>query len=240
VIYETLLVAGGERFHPFCGNVYGGVGVCGTNVGRGTFLFFPYHFISLAWPFSSISDWPSLILCMIKYSSNWRCGRLWIRLRDFCPCHCSEFDFLIDFGIPLLLPACANNREQLYFWTFSLASPKYRNVLCWCVGYANTVGSVAAVASIDWGCAVQVMAAANIGTGFEATSSQLFGVYAAIVITHAVICCLGTQVLARLQTVYVLLNVLLCLAIIIALPAATPAEFKNSAKVALWDFYNGN
>ena len=32
----------------------------------------------------------------------------------------------------------------------------------------------------------------------------------------------------------------LCLAIIIGLPAATPSEFKNSAKVALGDFYNGN
>lgn len=32
--------------------------------------------------------------------------------------------------------------------------------------------------------------------------------YCAIVLTHAVICCLGTQVLARLQTVYVVLNVM--------------------------------
>ena len=31
----------------------------------------------------------------------------------------------------------------------------------------------------------------------------------------------------------------LCVAIIVGLPAATPSEFKNSAKVALWDFYNG-
>lgn len=31
----------------------------------------------------------------------------------------------------------------------------------------------------------------------------------------------------------------LCVAIIVALPAATPSDFKNTAKVALWDFYNG-
>lgn len=30
----------------------------------------------------------------------------------------------------------------------------------------------------------------------------------AIVVSHAVICCLGTRILARLQTVYVVLNVL--------------------------------
>lgn len=39
---------------------------------------------------------------------------------------------------------------------------------------ANTIGSIAGVASIDWGCAVQVMAAANIGSNgvFEATEAQ--------------------------------------------------------------------
>lgn len=43
---------------------------------------------------------------------------------------------------------------------------------------ANTVGSIAAVASIDWGCAIQVMAAASIGSNetFEATAAQtLYG-----------------------------------------------------------------
>ena len=39
---------------------------------------------------------------------------------------------------------------------------------------ANTIGSIAGVASIDWSCAVQVMAAANIGSRgvFEATTGQ--------------------------------------------------------------------
>ncbi|KAF8961614.1 amino acid/polyamine transporter I [Flammula alnicola] len=149
--------------------------------------------------------------------------------------------FILIVGLAMAeLASAAPTSGGLYFWTYSLASPRWKNVLCWSVGYSNTIGSIAAVASIDWGCAVQVMAAATIGSGgsFEPTSAQLFGVYVAIILTHAVICCLGTSVLARLQTVYVVLNVLLCLAIIIALPAATPREFKNTAKVALWDFYN--
>ncbi|KAG2130229.1 hypothetical protein DEU56DRAFT_815897 [Suillus clintonianus] len=39
---------------------------------------------------------------------------------------------------------------------------------------SNTVGTIASVASIDWGCAVQVMAAVSIGSGqtFTATSAQ--------------------------------------------------------------------
>ena len=64
------------------------------------------------------------------------------------------------------------------------------------------------------------------------------GVYVLIVLTHAVICCLATQVLARLQTLYVILNVLLCLAVIIALPASTPKELMNDASFALGNFTN--
>jgi len=40
---------------------------------------------------------------------------------------------------------------------------------------ANTIGSIASVASIDWGCAVQIMAAVTIGSGgsYGPTSAQL-------------------------------------------------------------------
>jgi hypothetical protein len=40
---------------------------------------------------------------------------------------------------------------------------------------ANTIGNIAAVASIDWGCAVQVMAAVTIASddAFSPNSAQL-------------------------------------------------------------------
>ncbi|KAF8152248.1 amino acid permease-domain-containing protein [Crassisporium funariophilum] len=130
----------------------------------------------------------------------------------------------------------------LYYWTYYLASPRYRNLLCWIVGYANTIGTVAALASVDWGCAVQIMAAVSIGSSgtFEPTSAQTFGVYAAIILSHAVLCCFGTFLLARLQTVFVVLNILLSLIVIVALPAATPQEFRNPPQIALKDFYNAH
>lgn len=65
---------------------------------------------------------------------------------------------------------------QLYFWTHSLSSPRWRNLAAWIVGYANTIGSIASIASIDWGCAVQVMAAVSIGSSdqsFSATNGQV-------------------------------------------------------------------
>ncbi|KAF5364229.1 hypothetical protein D9756_000907 [Leucocoprinus leucothites] len=150
--------------------------------------------------------------------------------------------FILCVGMSMAeLASAAPTSGGLYFWTYSLASKRWRNLLCWIVGYANTIGSIGAIASIDWGAAVQVMAAITIGTNgnFEVTNARLFGVYAAIIISHGVVCCLGTRVLARLQTVYIALNVLFCIALIVALPAATPKELKNSAEFALWDFYNG-
>ncbi|KAJ7141883.1 APC amino acid permease [Mycena crocata] len=151
--------------------------------------------------------------------------------------------FILFVGMSMAeLASSAPTSGGLYFWTYSLSSPRWRNLLCWIVGYANTIGSITSVASIDWAAAVQVMAAANIGSdgNFEATSAQTYGVYTAILFTHALVCCLGTTVLARLQTVYVILNVVLCVVVIIALPAATPAEFRNSAAFALGDFNNLN
>ncbi|KAF7421017.1 GABA-specific high-affinity permease [Pleurotus ostreatus] len=151
--------------------------------------------------------------------------------------------FILFVGMAMAeLGSAAPTSGGLYFWTYSLSSPRWRNLLCWIVGYANTIGSIAALASIDWGCAVQILAAASIGTheSYSPTDAQTLGVYAAVVLSHAVLCGLATPVLARLQTVYVVLNVILCFAIIIALPIATPSEFKNTASYALGDFTNMN
>lgn len=82
-----------------------------------------------------------------------------------------------------------------------------------------------AVASTDWACAVQITAAATIGTNgsFTATNAQTLyvypyqtdvlisidtsGIYLAMLFCHAIIGSLGTKILARLQNVYIFLNV---------------------------------
>ncbi|KAG8748121.1 GABA-specific high-affinity permease [Ceratobasidium sp. 414] len=159
--------------------------------------------------------------------------------------------FILFVGLALAeLASAAPTSGGLYFWTWTFSSPRYKKVLSWVVGYANTLGSIACIASIDWGCAVQVMAAATIGSGGNyvattgaATTSALFtgqtyAVYIAILFTHAIVCSLATEVLARLQTVYVVLNLALFFGVLIALPVATPSEFMNPASYALGDFTN--
>lgn len=152
---------------------------------------------------------------------------------------CCVFLVLISLALAELGSA-APTSGGLYYWSFKFGSPRWRRLLSWIVGYSNTIGLIAGVASVDWGCAVQLMAAVSIGSNqtFTATTGQTFGVYVAILLLHATISSLATAVVAKLQTVYVVLNVLLCLAIIIALPAATPEEFKNPASYALGGFTN--
>ncbi|KAF9507517.1 hypothetical protein BS47DRAFT_1373882 [Hydnum rufescens UP504] len=107
---------------------------------------------------------------------------------------------------------------QLYFWIHTLSSTRYKNVLAWVVGHANTIGSISGVASIDWGAALQIMAAATRGSpgqSFTRTNRQPLWV-------------VWTTVPARLQNIYAVVNIAL----------STPKEFHSSASYALGNFTN--
>ncbi|KLO14661.1 APC amino acid permease [Schizopora paradoxa] len=152
---------------------------------------------------------------------------------------CAFFIFFIALSMAELGSAMPTS-GGLYYWTFSFASPRYRRLLSWIVGYSNSIGLISGVAGVDWGCAVQVMAAASIGSdmAFAPTTRQTFGVFVALLIAHGILCSMATRVLARLQTFYIVINFVICFAVIIALPAATPKEFRNDASYALGGFAN--
>ncbi|KAG2096652.1 hypothetical protein BD769DRAFT_1514775 [Suillus cothurnatus] len=106
---------------------------------------------------------------------------------------------------------------------------------------SNTIQIVTGVASVNWACTIQITAAIGIASSDQAyvtTNQQLYGIYAALVLSNAVLVSFGTKFLARLQRLYTLMNVCLCFIIIIALPIATPPDFRNSANFALADFTN--
>ncbi|KAK0463255.1 amino acid/polyamine transporter I [Desarmillaria tabescens] len=128
----------------------------------------------------------------------------------------------------------------LYYWTFMFLPEKWHGFLCWMVGYSNTISNVADLTSVNWGCAVQIMAAVSIGSdlAFEVTMAQTFGLYCALVLCHCLICTLNLSIMARLQTAVVIINVLLFCVIIIGLPVTTPEQFRNNAKFAFKDFTN--
>ncbi|KAI0701617.1 APC amino acid permease [Earliella scabrosa] len=152
---------------------------------------------------------------------------------------CSFFLMFVALALAEL-GSSAPTSGGLYYWTWTLATPRWRKVLSWVVGYSNSIGLIAGLASIDWGCAVQLMAAVSIGTNerFVPTTGQTYAVYVALLLCHGIVASLATRVIARLQRVYVALNILLCLAIIIALPVATPSEFRNPPSFAFGGFTN--
>ncbi|KIK32436.1 hypothetical protein CY34DRAFT_19056 [Suillus luteus UH-Slu-Lm8-n1] len=152
--------------------------------------------------------------------------------------------FIMCIGLAMAeLASSAPTSGGLYYWTYSLASPRCRNFLSWIVGYSNTIETITGVASVNWACTIQITAAIRIASSdqaYTATNAQLYGIYAALVLSHAVLVSFGTKVLARLQRLYTLMNACLCLIIIIALPIATPPDYRNSASFALGDFTNSS
>ncbi|KZO96991.1 APC amino acid permease [Calocera viscosa TUFC12733] len=152
---------------------------------------------------------------------------------------CSFFIMAIAMALAEL-GSGAPTAGGLYYWTYSFSSPRWRNLLSWIVGYTNSIANIAGMASADWGCAVMITAAASIGTGgsFSATLPQTFAIVVLIILTQALLASLATAVLARLQNFYVFLNLLLCFAVIIALPAATPSELRNPASFVFGNFTN--
>ncbi|KAF8914519.1 amino acid permease-domain-containing protein [Mucidula mucida] len=89
-------------------------------------------------------------------------------------------------------------------------SVNWRCFLCWTVGYSNTISNVASIASVNWGCAVQIMAAVSIGS--DSTFAPTVG-----------------------QT-YFMFHILLPLSYI--LPGIDSEASMNTAKFALGDFTN--
>ena len=91
---------------------------------------------------------------------------------------------------------------------------------------------------------------------FLATLKNISAVFIAVFLVTALTASLASRIIARMQMVYSLLNILcviqerlndhihayeyhsLCVAIIIGVPAATPSEFRNTARHVFGQFTN--
>ncbi|KAI0028695.1 amino acid/polyamine transporter I [Vararia minispora EC-137] len=128
----------------------------------------------------------------------------------------------------------------VYYWTYQLCSPRYRTLVSWLVGYINTTAYISGIAGIDYSLALQVVAAASIGSdlNYIPTTAQIYGVFIAILLMHCVLVSMTTKFLARMHAVSVFINIGLVLVFLIGIPIATPAEFRNSASFAFGHFEN--
>ncbi|GMK58120.1 hypothetical protein CspeluHIS016_0501520 [Cutaneotrichosporon spelunceum] len=126
----------------------------------------------------------------------------------------------------------------LYYWTYKLSPPKYRNFLSWMVGYNSFLGNVAAISSLGWGCQGIMFAAGSMANeNFVPSVGAQFGLYCGILIFCALFCAYGTTLFARLQTPATILNVALVFATIIGLPIARKGSL-NTAKFTFTGWVN--
>lgn len=135
---------------------------------------------------------------------------------------CSIFLMFIALAVAEL-GSSAPMSGGLYYWTFHFSSPRHRKLLSWIVGCermycawrvnaplivvtdTNTIAYISAAAAVDWGCSVQIVAAVTMGSDlrFVPSPAQIY----ALLICHAVVAIRATNTIARLQSIYILVNI---------------------------------
>lgn len=158
--------------------------------------------------------------------------------------------------------------EGLYYWTHALAPASCRGFLSWIVACESStwllvpflvsqcltvdlsdnsfLGNVAATCSLAWACSGIFFAGATLqNEDFSPTTGATFGLFIGILALCGLLCAYGTNVLARLQTPSVILNVVISVATIIGLPIARRGSLNSGAysasmSLALNRFYSAH
>lgn len=122
----------------------------------------------------------------------------------------------------------------LYWWTFHFAPERAKRPLSFLVGYSNTLGLTGGVMSIDYGFAqifTSVIIVATDGR-WNPSPYAVYGIFAACVVSHALVGSLGTHHMAKIQTGCIYANI----AIIVVLLVALPIGGRNSLNSAEYMF----
>lgn len=108
----------------------------------------------------------------------------------------------------------------LYWWTYHFAPEKAKRPLSFLVGYSNTVGLTGGVMSIDYGFAQIFVSVIIVATDGRWNPSRyvVYGIFAACIISHGVVGSLGTNHMAKFQTMCIFINLAVITVVIIALP----------------------
>ncbi|KAL2048072.1 hypothetical protein ABVK25_011057 [Lepraria finkii] len=111
----------------------------------------------------------------------------------------------------------------LYWWTHFFASAKWRNPLCFLVGYSNTLGLVGGLCSIDYGFALMFLSVIVVARdgNWTPTNGDIYGTFLACVLCHGILASIMSKIMGKLQTVFVVMNFILIFATVIALPIGT-------------------
>ena len=115
-------------------------------------------------------------------------------------------------------------------WTHYFASPKTRNALSFLVGYSNTLGLVGGLVSIDYGFSLMLLSVVVIAKDdtWAPSNGVVYAVFLGCILCHGVLASTMSKIMGKLQTLFVVMNFVLILATIIALPVGRASQ-RNSA-----------
>ncbi|KAL2832530.1 hypothetical protein BDW59DRAFT_169382 [Aspergillus cavernicola] len=109
----------------------------------------------------------------------------------------------------------------LYWWTHYFAGEKYKNPLSFLVGYSNTLGLIGGICSVDYTLSLLILACISIardGT-WSASNGTIYGLYAGLILVHAICTILASNIMPRIQTLCIYINTAIIIATVVALPA---------------------
>ncbi|MFJ2778196.1 amino acid permease [Kitasatospora sp. NPDC087315] len=121
----------------------------------------------------------------------------------------------------------------LYFMAHRLGGPRWG----WVTGWLNLLGGIAGIAGIDYGAASFVAALAGLQWGVEPTPGVVLGIFAAVLVLHALVNLRGVHVVSVLNSVSVwwhLLGVLVIVGVLWVVPS-----HHQSASFVFGHFANG-
>ncbi|KAL4804035.1 amino acid/polyamine transporter I [Aspergillus unguis] len=114
----------------------------------------------------------------------------------------------------------------LYWWTHYFAGKKFKNPLSFLVGYSNTLGLIGGICSVDYTLSLLILACISITRDGEwsASNGTIYGLYAGLIIIHAVCAILAANIMPRIQTACIFINVAIIIATVVALPTGKLAR----------------
>ncbi|KAK3326958.1 amino acid/polyamine transporter I [Cercophora scortea] len=141
----------------------------------------------------------------------------------------SFFTILVAIAMAEIVSAIPTSGGP-YFWSAMLAPPRWSAFMAWATGWYNLLGQVAVTTGISFGLAGLIPTAITVkNPDFVPTPRVTIGIYAAILISHAVVNSFGVHLLRYLNNVSIVLHsagiTAICIAVLAKAPTHQPASF---------------
>ncbi|KAH6612230.1 amino acid/polyamine transporter I [Chaetomium sp. MPI-SDFR-AT-0129] len=141
----------------------------------------------------------------------------------------SFFTLLVAIAMAEIVSAIPTSGGP-YFWAAMLAPPRWSPFAAWLTGWYNLLGQVAVTTGITFGLANLLPTAITLKhPDFETTPRIVIGIYAALLVSHAVVNTFGVRILRHLNNFSILLHsagiTALCIAVLALAPTHRPASF---------------